>query len=233
MQELYVKLSFLVVGCFCAMLFLQKILQKKASRQMYVAVRLPLIFSLFVFFLSWAFEILQDADFFTIPFSTIRVTRSCMILGTSLVFFTRLKKVYFARFAEFLLGHKIVLQAQSLDVLSNILSILVYLAGFFALLQIAGVDIAPFLTFGGLGIAAVGIAGKDMMANVFASFMLLITCPFRIGDSIELPDKKIAGKVQRIGWFTTILLNEKNHPIYVPNFLFSATSIINSSRERA
>ena len=97
-------------------------------------------------------------------------------------------------------------------------------------LRIFGLDIVPLVAFGGIGAAAVGFAGKDVIANFFGGFMLHITRPFTVGDCIVIPDRQLEGTVEEIGWYLTSVRDKEKRPVYLPNALFSTLLVINSSR---
>ena len=99
-----------------------------------------------------------------------------------------------------------------------------------AIMQIFGVNVAPLVAFGGIGAAAVGFAGKDVIANFFGGLMLHLTRPFTLGDMIFLPDRHIEGIVEQIGWYLTALRDREKRPVYLPNAIFSTMLVINLSR---
>ncbi len=105
--------------------------------------------------------------------------------------------------------------------------------GIFALLiifQIFEVNVIPLLAFGGIGAAAIGLAAKDVIANFFGGFMLLLLRPFVEGDKISIHQEKIEGYIEKIGWSATILRDKNKCPVSLPNALFSKVLIINHSR---
>lgn len=93
-----------------------------------------------------------------------------------------------------------------------------------------GIGLSGLLTFGGVGGLAIGVAGKDILSNLFSGVMLYFDRPFKIGDWISSPDKKIEGTVVEIGWRITEIKTFNNRPLYVPNSLFSTISVENSGR---
>ena len=68
-----------------------------------------------------------------------------------------------------------------------------------ALIQTLGVSISGLLAFGGMGGIVVGMAGKDLLSNLFGALMIYLDKPFRVGDWIRSPDKAIEGTVEDIG----------------------------------
>lgn len=93
-----------------------------------------------------------------------------------------------------------------------------------------GLSFSGLLAFGGFGGIAIGIAGRDVLSNVFSGVMLYFDRPFRLGDWIRSPDRDIEGTVEEIGWRMTRITTFDNRPLFVPNSLFSSISVENPSQ---
>lgn len=93
-----------------------------------------------------------------------------------------------------------------------------------------GIGLSGLLAFGGIGGIAIGVAGKDILSNVFTGIMLYFDRPFNIGDWICSPDRNIEGTVVEIGWRITKIITFDNRPLYVPNSVFSTISVENPGR---
>lgn len=93
-----------------------------------------------------------------------------------------------------------------------------------------GIGLSGLLAFGGVGGIAIGVAGRDILSNLFSGAMLFFDRPFNIGDWICSPDRQIEGTVVEIGWRTTKIITFDNRPLYVPNSLFSTISLENPGR---
>ncbi len=78
-----------------------------------------------------------------------------------------------------------------------------------------GVETTSFVAVIGAGGFAVGFALQGSLANFAAGVLILVLRPFRVGDYIEAAG--IAGAVQEIQLFTTILSTPDNIRILVPN----------------
>lgn len=115
-------------------------------------------------------------------------------------------------------------------ILGKLLTIIISVITLMIILQIIGLDVMPLIAFGGIGAAAIGFAGKDVIANFFGGLMLYISRPFTAGDLILLPEKNIEGHVEEIGWYTTSIRDKEKRPVYLPNAMFSTLLVINSSR---
>lgn len=93
-----------------------------------------------------------------------------------------------------------------------------------------GIGLSGLLAFGGIGGIAIGVAGKDVLSNLFSGVMLYFDRPFSIGDWISSPDRNIEGTVVEIGWRLTKIKTFDNRPLYVPNAAFSTISVENPGR---
>jgi len=93
-----------------------------------------------------------------------------------------------------------------------------------------GIGLSGLLAFGGIGGIAIGVAGKDMLSNLFSGVMLYFDRPFSIGDWISSPDRNIEGTVVEIGWRLTKITTFDHRPLYVPNAAFSTISVENPGR---
>lgn len=93
-----------------------------------------------------------------------------------------------------------------------------------------GISLSGLLTFGGIGGVAIGIAGRDVLSNLFSGIMLYFDRPFNIGDWVCSPDRNIEGTVAEIGWRLTKIITFDKRPLYVPNSLFSTISVENPGR---
>lgn len=97
-------------------------------------------------------------------------------------------------------------------------------------LQTVGISIAGLLAFGGMGGIAVGLAARDLLANVFGGVTIYLDRPFAVGDWIRSPDQEIEGTVEEIGWRRTLIRTFDMRPLYVPNSVFTTISVENPSR---
>ena len=95
-----------------------------------------------------------------------------------------------------------------------------------------GLSLSGLMAFGGFGGIAIGIAGRDVLSNMFSGVMLYFDRPFRLGDWIRSPDRDIEGTVEEIGWRMTRITTFDKRPLYVPNSVFSSISVENPGQMR-
>jgi MscS family membrane protein len=108
----------------------------------------------------------------------------------------------------------------------------VLVIGSLVALQVLGINVSSVIAFGGFGALAVGIAGRELFANLFGGRMLYLTRSFLEGERIRVPKEKIEGTIQRIGWYQTTLLVGGEAPITIPNAFFMSQVVINDSRAK-
>jgi MscS family membrane protein len=118
----------------------------------------------------------------------------------------------------------------TIEVIGKIFTVIIFFLSLLMVLQIVGLDIAPLLTFGGIGAAILGFASKDIFANFFGGVLIYATRPFKVDDFIEIRSKNIAGTVEEIGWYLTTIRDVHKKVQHIPNSLFSTEMVINDSK---
>ncbi|MGE0225428.1 MAG: mechanosensitive ion channel family protein [Acetobacteraceae bacterium] len=83
----------------------------------------------------------------------------------------------------------------------------------------------------GIGGVAIGFAFRDILQNLLAGILLLLTQPFRLGDQIKAGD--FEGTVEDIQIRATVIRTYDNRRAVIPNAdLFSDKVLVNTSYER-
>jgi MscS family membrane protein len=126
--------------------------------------------------------------------------------------------------------HRIDIPPAKLDLISKLATIVIIILTVFLAMDVTGRDMQTVIAFGGIGGLALAFASQQAIANFFGGVMVYLTQPFSIGELINLPDKKIEGHVEEIGWYMTRIRNLDKKPIYVPNSIFTQTIVITPSR---
>lgn len=88
-----------------------------------------------------------------------------------------------------------------------------------------GVQTASFVAVIGAAGLAVGLALQGSLSNFAAGVLMIIFKPFKAGDYIE--GAGVAGTVEELGIFTTLLKSPDNKAIIVPNGKLAGDNIIN------
>ena len=108
----------------------------------------------------------------------------------------------------------------------QIAKLLVLLVGLLIALDKIGIAITPILTALGVGGLAVALALRDTLENLFAGFHVLATRQIKPGDYIKLQSGE-EGFVEDVTWRNTILRQQANNIIIVPNSKLSTSIIVN------
>ena len=97
----------------------------------------------------------------------------------------------------------------------DIINYVIYFIALMIILQFFGINLAgTLLSLGIIGIA-VSFAAKDIISNLFSGIILIIGKSVKVGDTIEINNKK--GVVERITLRTTIAVDDNGIKIHVPN----------------
>ena len=111
--------------------------------------------------------------------------------------------------------------------LSNIIYALLLAIVILAALDKLGVPVTSALAILGAAGLAIGLALKDSLGNFAAGVMLVFFRPFKKGDFVEVAG--LAGTVDEVRIFSTILTTPDNKQIIIPNGQVGADSITNYS----
>lgn len=131
-----------------------------------------------------------------------------------------------------LLG-KIAQKSGRKEVINLIIKIIYFIIVIIAILLILskmGFDISTIIASLGIGGLAVALATKDIIANFFASIMLLFDNSFSQGDWIVCGD--VEGTVVEIGLRKTTVRTFDNALVFVPNSTIMASNVKNWNRRK-
>lgn len=119
------------------------------------------------------------------------------------------------------------IQVSEGSILMKLLTVSVYLIGFFVVLSILGIGGALTTVLAGAGVIGVviGFGAKDLVSNTLSGISLAIDKPFQLGDIIEIKDKK--GTVRDIGLRTTEIEAFDNRVVTVPNTQLVKSAVVN------
>jgi MscS family membrane protein len=126
------------------------------------------------------------------------------------------------------MGHE--LDPTALDAIGKLVRASILITAALVALQTLGFSISGLLAFGGIGGIAVGFAAQGLVANLFGGLTVYASRPFKVGESIIMPEHNVMGEVQEIGWRATRIMGFDRKPFFVPNSLFNTAVLINHSR---
>lgn len=122
------------------------------------------------------------------------------------------------------------LDDQIIPILRRTIKTFVVLAGLVFVLQNLGYSVGSLLAGFGLGGAALALASKDTVANLFGSIVIFIDRPFQIGDTIDI--EKFRGKVEEVGLRTTKIRTYEDCLVSLPNLIFTSKPVQNRQSRR-
>jgi MscS family membrane protein len=118
-------------------------------------------------------------------------------------------------------------EAEIQPLLRKFFAFLATLVAGILILRIFGYNVSALMAGLGLGGAAVALASKDTLSNMFGSITVFIDRPFRINDRIKIGNYD--GVVIEMGLRTSRLRTPENRLVFVPNSLFASSPIENIS----
>ena len=92
-----------------------------------------------------------------------------------------------------------------------------------------GVDIAPLLAGVGVTGFVVGFAFQDSLANLAAGVMIALNEPFAVGDAVTVAG--VTGVVQEVSMMATIVRDDGNNRVVIPNKAAWGGVITNRTRK--
>lgn len=113
--------------------------------------------------------------------------------------------------------------------LAGIIRAIIIIAAVLMALSHVGVQTTSFIAILGAAGLAIGLALQGSLSNFASGVMIMIYRPFKAGDYVDAGG--IAGSVQRIELFTTVLKTPDNKKVVVPNSRITTSAITNFSVE--
>lgn len=124
-----------------------------------------------------------------------------------------------------------VFRREIVNLLLKVIYFLILVITILVLLKNFGFNVSALIASLGIGGVAVAFAIKDMLANFFASVVLLFDNSFNQGDWIVCGD--VEGTVIEIGLRRTMIRTFDNAMLFVPNSLLANGSVKNWNRRKS
>ncbi len=118
--------------------------------------------------------------------------------------------------------------AASLNILSFVGMMIVWIVAVLMLLANLGIKIGPLVAGLGIGGVAIALAVQNVLGDLFASLSIALDKPFRIGDSLAIGDEK--GTVEYVGIKSTRLRSAGGEQIVISNGDLLKSRVRNFSR---
>lgn len=145
-------------------------------------------------------------------------------------FLMRWKKFIVQRMIAKSKSREMTIDQGKINGIDKIITVAIIFFTILFILEVTNHSITTLTAFGAVGGLALAFASQEIISNFFGGFMIYLTQPFTIGDWILIPDHKIEGIVEEIGWYMTRLRSLDKKPIYIPNSIFSKLIVITPSR---
>lgn len=121
-----------------------------------------------------------------------------------------------------------------LEAVDKLLSVLFLLTAAVFGLQAIGLDVNSVLAIGGVGGLAVGLAGREILENLFTGLIILSSSPFEVGDEVQFTPptgERVEGIVIDVGWYRTTIRSFEREVYCIPNSVFSRNVVLNVTRK--
>jgi MscS family membrane protein len=118
----------------------------------------------------------------------------------------------------------------AISAMGNIVKIAIGAIAALVFMDLLGISTQGLVAFGGASGIVMGLASKDVLANIMGALTIYLDQPFKIGDWIKIMEKDIEGDIQSIGIRCTVMQTFDKRPLYVPNAIFAQAVIENISR---
>lgn len=183
----------------------------------------------------WFVAALTSLDLVTFGLFSFHLSKMHLILSVGAVlafgwFLLRWNVKFLHYGLELSQNNQLSFSASKLDILSKVGTIATIFVTLFLLMDVTGRNMHTLIAFGGIGGLALAFASQQVVANFFGGMMVYMTKPFTIGEWVNLPERKIEGHIEEIGWYLTRIRNFEKRPIYVPNSIFTQSIVVTPSR---
>lgn len=98
-----------------------------------------------------------------------------------------------------------------------------------------GMDVNSVLAIGGVGGVAVGLAGREILENLFTGLIILSSNPFEVGEEVLFRPSSgqvVEGIVVDVGWYRTTIRSFEREIYIIPNSVFSRNVVLNITRKQ-
>lgn len=124
-------------------------------------------------------------------------------------------------------------QQRRVEAIDKLLTLLTLLVSSILGLQAVGLDINSLLAIGGIGGLAAGLAGRELLENLFNGMIIMSSNPFEVGEEVIFHHngREVEGIVLDVGWYRTTIRSFAREVFVIPNSVFSRTVVLNVTRK--
>lgn len=127
-----------------------------------------------------------------------------------------------------------VTRQRRLEAVDKLMSVLTLVVAAVFGVQALGLDVNSVLAIGGVGGLAVGLAGREILENLFAGLIILSSNPFEVGDEVLFRPSSgqiVEGIVTDVGWYRTTIRSFEREIYNIPNSVFTRSVVLNITRK--
>jgi len=127
-----------------------------------------------------------------------------------------------------------VTQQRRIEAIDKLLTLLTLLVSGILGLQAIGLDVNSLLAIGGIGGLAAGLAGRELLENLFNGLIIMSSSPFEVGEEVIFQTgsgREVEGIVVDVGWYRTSIRSFEREIFVIPNSVFSRTVVLNVTRK--
>ena len=120
---------------------------------------------------------------------------------------------------------------EAIDKLMSLATLVI--ASFFGV-RALGMDVNSVLAIGGVGGVALGLAGREILENLFTGLIILTSNPFEVGDEVLFKPSSgqvVEGIVLDVGWYRTTIRSFEREIFTIPNSVFTRNVVLNITRK--
>ncbi len=117
-----------------------------------------------------------------------------------------------------------------IPIVSGVAKVFILAMGVIGVLQCFEYQITTLVTYLGISSAAIALAAKDTLANIFGALVVFFDKPFEVGDWVTI--NGVEGEVEEIRLRVTTIRTFDNTLVMMPNSVLSNTNINNWQRRK-
>ncbi len=183
----------------------------------------------------WFLALLLAANIFCVHFLGFGIPHFMKIIKVGAVlalgwFLLRWKTILIEQLTILNKDKKDGVRIGSLDLFGKLGTMAIFILVTLLLMEVTGFGIQSILAFGGISGVALAFASQQFISNFFGGLSVHIAQPFSKGDFIQLPERKIEGHIEEIGWYMTSIRDPDKRSLYIPNSTFNQSIILNTTR---
>jgi small-conductance mechanosensitive channel len=174
------------------------------------------------------FQEFLDFHLFTLAETEFTVERVLLVIGILVAFrllVWLVTSVFLKRYAK-----RRKLEEGRTAGIAQLLSYLLYLAGFLTAMQAGGIQLTVLLAAGAALLVGVGIGLQSTFNDIISGIILLLEGSIEKGDWLRIGDME--GTVERIGLRSSLIRTRRRIAVIVPNAKMTGDNVINYSHTR-